>query len=99
MLYYKEYFYELGFIIQPKYLDMFLPNALRVANGRLRVSFHQLDIENGRANGVPREERICRLCQIEIDDKCHFTCKCVTYVEIKEKYQYILGPSPYYRIP
>ena len=40
---------------------MFLQNALRVATGQLRISSHQLEIENGRANGVPREERICRI--------------------------------------
>ena len=54
MLYYHEHFMhfsELGFIQpKPKYLDMFLPNALRVAIGQLRVSSHQLEIENGHAN-------------------------------------------------
>ena len=55
MVYYKEHF-------------MLLPNALRVVIGQLRVSSHQLKIENGRANGVPQEKRICRLCQIEIKE-------------------------------
>ena len=87
-------FFKLGFFIQPKYLDTFLPNASRVAIGQLRVSSHQLEIENGRANGVLKEGRICRLCYIEIDDEHHFTCKCPTYVEIRAKYQDILGPSP-----
>ena len=66
------HFFELGFIIQPKYLDTFLPNAPnapKVAIGQLRVSSHQLEIENGHANGVPIEERICRLCHTEIEDE------------------------------
>ena len=33
------------------------------------------------------------LMHIEIEDEYHFTCKCPTYVEIREKYQDILGPS------
>ena len=36
MFYYKEHFMHfstLGFIIQPKYLDMLLPHGLRVAIG------------------------------------------------------------------
>ena len=61
---------------------MLLPNTVRVVIGQLRVSSHQLEIENGRANGVPREERICRLCQIEIDNEYHFTCKCPTYLDL-----------------
>ena len=44
-----------------------------------------LEIENGRTSGVPREERICRLCHIEIEDEYHFTCKCLTYAEIRAK--------------
>ena len=49
------HFSKLGFIIQPKDLNMFLPNALRVGIGQLRVSYHQFEIENG--HGVPRGER------------------------------------------
>ena len=88
------HFSKLGFITRPRYLDVFLPHALRVAIGQLRISSHQLEIENGRTNGVPREERICRLCHIEIEDEYHFTCKCPTYAEIRAKYQDILGSSP-----
>ena len=72
----------------------FLLDAHRPAIGQLRVPSHQLEVENGRDNGVPREERICRLCHIEIADQYHFICKCPTYVERKAKYQDILGPWP-----
>ena len=74
-------------------ISTLLPNALRVAIGQLRVPSHQLEIRNGCANGIPREERICRLCHIEIEDEYHFTYKCPTYIEIREKCQDILGPS------
>ena len=97
MVYYKEHFLrfsKLGFITRPRYLDTFLSNALRVAIGKLRISSHQLEIENGRANRVPREERLCTLCHIEIEDEYDFTCKCPTYAEIRAEYQDVLGPSP-----
>ena len=55
------HFSMLGFIIRLNYLDTFLPNALMVAIRQLRLLYHQLEIENGRANGVHREERICRI--------------------------------------
>ena len=35
------HFSKLGFITRPKYLDIFVPNALRVAIGQLGVSSHQ----------------------------------------------------------
>ena len=57
---------KLGFIVRPKYVDTFLPNAFRVDIGHFRVSFHQLEIENGHANGVPIEERIRRLHYINL---------------------------------
>ena len=56
------YFFKLVFITQPKYLDTFLSNALRVAIGQLRISSHQLEIENGPTNRFAREEMLCRLC-------------------------------------
>ena len=60
------------------------------------MSFAPLGLQrfSGRTNRVPREERLCRLCHIEIEDEYHFTCKCPTYAEIRAKYQDILGPSP-----
>ena len=44
--------------------------------GQLRVSPHQLEIKDGRADGVPIEKSICTLCHIEVEDEYHFTCEC-----------------------
>ena len=57
----------ISFTIQSKYVDKFLSNTLRVVIGQLRVSSRQLKVENGCTNGVLKEERICRLCHIEIE--------------------------------
>ena len=59
-----------------------------------RVSSHQLEIENGRANRVRREKRMCRQCHLEVEDEENFTCRCPSYVEIRENYDDILGSSP-----
>ena len=58
--------------MQPKYLDTFLLYALRVSIEQLRVSSHQLEIENGHVNRVPKEKSIYRLGHIEIEDECRF---------------------------
>ena len=40
------------------------------------------------------ERKVYVLCQMEIEDEYHFTFKCPTYVEIREKYKDILDPLP-----
>ena len=94
------HFSYLGFIIQPKIISLsyFLPHAPRVAIRNFKVSHHQLEIEDGCANGVLGEEWIHRLHYIKIGDEYHFTCKCLAYINIREKCKDILGPSPNYWI-
>ena len=97
MLYYKEHFMhfnDLGFIERPRYLDIFLPHALRIVIGQLRVSSHNLEIESGRAAGIIRESRICKLCRIEVECEEHFTCRCPSYTKIREEYKEFLGSTP-----
>ena len=71
------HFSKLDFIVRPKYLHTFLPKHTQGCIGQLRVSSHQLEVENDCANGVPGEEKICGLCHIEVEDEYHFTCKCL----------------------
>ena len=63
---------------------MFLPNALKVAIGNLECHPINLRLKPICANGVPKEENICRLCHTDVEDKYHFTCKCLAYVEIRD---------------
>ncbi|MCO5575025.1 hypothetical protein L7F22_028822 [Adiantum nelumboides] len=68
MLHYHEHFLQIsdqGFIDTPQYMQQYMPHHLRVAIGQLRVSSHQLEIERGRARGIPRENRTCSVCQTE----------------------------------
>lgn len=65
-----------------------------MAVGQLRVSSHQLEIEAGRARRVPRAERICRLCQEEIESEEHYVCRCRAYSDIRERYTTIFSGHP-----
>ena len=89
--FYRDHFLRIceeGFITRPQYLeDRRVSPALRIAIGQMRVSSHQLEIEVGRATGIPRERRLCRLCttkMIEIEE--HLLCFCPVYYEIHGRY-------------
>ena len=68
------------------YLKAFLPHATMVAFGQLTVSSHRLEIEVGRASHIPREERICKLCNTEVESEEHYVCRCPAYRGIREGY-------------
>lgn len=42
---------------------------------KFRVSAHDLEIEKGRYIGVKAENRICKLCETEVEDEFHFLLK------------------------
>ena len=69
------------------YLD--IPNfSLRKIITKFRCSDHILEIEKGRHNKIPREERVCKVCDCEeIETEEHFLIKCKFYEKIKWKYQ------------
>ena len=51
---------------------------------RLRVSAHSLLIEKGRHLNIPRDKRLCKLCESnEIEDELHFMLKCSYYDKIR----------------
>ena len=55
----------------------------RMAMTRLRLSSHNLNIEEGRYSSTPREERICSLCKKDVEDETHFLIICPMYNNIK----------------
>ena len=38
---------------------------------------HNLEIEKGRHQNIPLNERICKLCKLEIEDEIHFLLQCL----------------------
>ena len=39
---------------------------------QFRVSAHSLEIESSRYSGIARRDRICKICQLSIEDEYHF---------------------------
>ena len=64
----------------------------RQALTKLRLSAHSLEIETGRHKNknkkdkTKREDRICPLCKVGIEDETHFLIKCPVYNEARMKH-------------
>ena len=91
-------YFKTEFVFE-KYLNL-LPERLRVPLSKLRLSAHCLRIETGRYGRarIDRNQRLCVLCNSDIEDEYHFVIKCPTYNDIRRKYistAYIRNPSMY----
>ena len=54
---------------------------------KLRCSSHVLQVEKGRHINQPREQRLCRLCNLdEIETEEHFLLRCTLYNHLRTKY-------------
>ncbi|MCO5577293.1 hypothetical protein L7F22_031120 [Adiantum nelumboides] len=61
MAFYRGNFLQVsedGFVTRPSYMDTHLSHGLRCAIGQIRTSSHQLEIEFGRFQGIPPEDRL-----------------------------------------
>ena len=53
---------------------------------RFRLSSHELHIERGRYENIPRDERICQCCNMsQIESEYHFLFVCPLYTELRIK--------------
>ena len=60
-------------------------NPSRKALVRFRISSHQLRIETGTYEKIPRNERICYFCTSnKIEDENHFLLDCKAYSQIRD---------------
>ena len=55
---------------------------IRILFCKLRVSDHELEVENGRHCGIPRSERLCKHCGV-VEDEAHFLLNCALYDDIR----------------
>ncbi len=52
----------------------------------LRLGCHSLQIEVGRYKNIPREKRMCTLCNSQnIEDECHFLLTCPLYSTLRDE--------------
>ena len=61
-----------------------------------KIGSLDLHIQSGRYNNIPREQRLCKLCTLEVEDEYHFLLKCPMYNELRNIYipaKYITNPN------
>ena len=69
------------------YIDTVKITKYRFALSRLRLSSHNLAIETGRYTGIPRHERICTSCNMNVvENEFHFLLACPHYIDLRRKY-------------
>jgi hypothetical protein len=73
------------------YLSLDIPRRLRSCIARFRTGCHNLQIEIGRHENIPLENRLCKYCmeceQIQvIEDEYHVLFECGWYKEVREWY-------------
>lgn len=84
LLIYARFKHEFGF---ENYSDFIVESKFRVALSRFRISSHDLFIERGRYENLPRNERICKFCNSQsVESEYHFLLVCPYYVELRNKY-------------
>ena len=67
------------------YLVLARKNPSRKALVRFTISSHQLRIETGRYENIPRNERICHFCTSnKIKDENYFLLDCKAYSQIRD---------------
>ena len=70
-----------------KYLDVIKNGAIRRNLTCFRLSAHSLEIEVGRYSNVPRENRLCKYCNLNVvESEYHFLLTCPKYYDLRKKY-------------
>ena len=83
-LFYKNYKPRL--VLEPFFQN--LPERFAIALVKFRCNNHKLPIEQGRKFGIPREDRVCRKCNMNVvGDEFHLIMECPAY--LVERLQYV----------
>ena len=62
------------FVFEP-YLNWGTYNQRNILT-KFRISSHKFEIEKGRYMNIPAEQRICRLCKLDVENEIHFLLEC-----------------------
>lgn len=66
--------------LQENYLNSIIENKYRIALTKFRISAHNLAIERGRFENIPRAERKCIFCNLNVvESEFHFLLVCPMY--------------------
>ena len=78
--------YKHEFTIE-NYLDFISQKKYKVALTRFRLSSHELMIEWGRYENIPRDGRICKCCNVsKIESEYHFLLVCPLFADLRKKF-------------
>ena len=65
----------------------------RILITRWRLSCFDLKVETGRYRGIPREERLCPICNV-LEDEDHVIFNCRAYESIRTQFTDLLEENP-----
>ena len=77
----------------PSIYDTFMREDYRILITRWRLSCFDLKVETGRYRGIPREERVCTICNV-LEDEEHVIFNCRAYGSIREQFTDLLRENP-----
>lgn len=79
------------------YLSSFPSKGLKSLYCRFRAGTHGLAVDTGRLNGVPRDERLCLICnEGVVEDEAHFLFRCPAYSQLRDQYSDVFA---WYSLP
>ena len=68
------------------YLYFIHDKKLKILLSQFRISAHDLEIEKGRHRNIPRSERKCKLCNVNVvENEYHSLLACPFYRNIRKK--------------
>ena len=74
-----------------EYLSLIKNPTIRRTFSQYRISNHKLQIERGRYENIPREERTCKLCDSgEVENEFHFAVTYQNYQHLRDNSNNIL---------
>ena len=75
-----------SFELEP-YLDIIQKRKYKIALSKFRLSSHNLEIERERYRHIPRLERKCKFCQMNVvENEFHFLLACPVFNDLRRQY-------------
>ena len=78
-------FFKHSIDVEP-YIISNLSKSKRSLISQLRIGILPLEIESGRYTRKKLSERLCKLCNSDVEDEVHFICLCPTLNNIRSCY-------------